>query len=77
MTLEQRPGKDEAASLVDTWTQYIPKRGNSKCTCPELGPGMVSLMKSQKVSMVGGTGTKKTAVGVKVKKVATGQLLFL
>lgn len=60
---------------MDTWKQSIPNRGNSKCTCPEVGTGMVSLMKSQKVSMAGEKGTKRTAVGDKVKKVAAGQLV--
>lgn len=75
MTLEQRPEKEEGASRLDTWKQSIPNRGNSKCTCPEVGTGMVSLMKSQKVSMAGEKGTKRTAVGDKVKKVAAGQLV--
>lgn len=62
MTLEQRPEKEEGASPVGTWKQSISNRGSSKCTCPEVGPVMVSLMKSHKVSMAGEKGIKKTAM---------------
>ena len=51
------------------------KKGNSKCACPKVGPGIVSLMKSQKVSMAGEKKTTRTVVGDNVKKVATGQLV--